>query len=178
MDCPKCGSEHYVKDGIANRRRRYKCKKCDCRYMVKRKSSKIPDSIRRFAVQLYPEGLGFRLIERPLGVSHAGVTDWVAGFAVGDGSKKIGESIWRSMTSGSVELASTDHWKVCGEFVPPSKHFDSKAERFAVEGCNARIRDYLARFGRKTKCYSKSQKMMFHSFRLLMQKRSGDPYFI
>ena len=81
MDCPKCGSDHYVKDGIANRRQRYKCKKCDCRYTVKRRSSKIPDSIKCFALQPYLEGLGFRSIERLLGVSHVSVMNWVAGFA-------------------------------------------------------------------------------------------------
>ena len=225
MDCPKCGSDHYVKDGIANRRQRYKCKKCGYRYTVKRRSSKIPDSIKRFALQPYPEGLGFRSIERLLGVSHVSVMNWVAGFAeklaplrsptkpaaveidelhsyvhqkknrwvwiavdrlrrryvgfaVGDGSAKTGRRLWRSMRTGSVELAPTDRWRAYGEFLPPSKHFASKAETFTVEGYNSRIGHYLARFGRKTKCYSKSQKMMFHSPRLPMQKLNGDPYLI
>ena len=80
------------------------------------------------------------------------------------------------MRTGSVKLALTDHWKAYGDFLPPSKHFASKAETFTVEACNARIRHYLARFGRKTKCYSKSQKMMCHSPRLLMQKLNGDQY--
>ena len=51
------------------------------RYTVKRRSSKIPDSIKRFAVQLYPEGLGFRSIERLLGAGHVSAMNWVAGFS-------------------------------------------------------------------------------------------------
>ena len=82
------------------------------------------------------------------------------------------------MRTGSVELALTDHWKAYGEFPPPSKHFASKAETFTVEACNARIRHCPARFGRKTKFHSKSQKMMVHSLRLLMQKLNGDIYLI
>ncbi|MRM96885.1 IS1 family transposase, partial [Riemerella anatipestifer] len=37
------------------------------------------------------------------------------------------------------------------------RHVTSKAETFTVEGYNSRIRHYLARFKRKTKCYSKSK---------------------
>ena len=46
----------------------------------------------------------------------------------------------------------------------------SKAETFTVEGYNSRIRHYLARFRRKTKCYSKAKHMVEASFKLLMLK--------
>ena len=82
------------------------------------------------------------------------------------------------MRTQSVKLVLPDHWKAYGEFVPSSKHFASKAETSTVEGYNSCIRHYLARFRRKTKCYSKSQKMMCHSLRLLMQKLTDDKYLI
>ena len=46
----------------------------------------------------------------------------------------------------------------------------SKAETFTVEGYNSRIRHYLARFRRKTKCYSKAKHMVEASLKLLMLK--------
>ena len=42
------------------------------------------------------------------------------GFAVGSGNAKTGGRLWRSMRTGSVKLALTDHWKAYGEFLPPS----------------------------------------------------------
>ncbi len=41
-----------------------------------------------------------------------------------------------------------------------------KPETFTVEGYNSRIRHYLARFNRKGKCYSKSEKMIENSLRV------------
>ena len=64
----------------------------------------------------------------------------------------------------------TDHWWSYEEFIPPEQHIQSKAETFTVEGYNSRIRHYLARFKRKTKCYSKSDEMIEISLNLLMKK--------
>lgn len=50
------------------------------------------------------------------------------------------------------------------------KHCESKAETFTVEGYNSRIRDYLARFKRKRKCYSKKQFILEYSLKLLFLK--------
>ena len=38
-------------------------------------------------------------------------------------------------------------------------HVETKSETAAIEGLNSRIRHYLARFHRKTFCYSKAQYM-------------------
>ena len=50
----------------------------------------------------------------------------------------------------------------------------SKAETFTVEGYNSRIRHYLARFRRKTKCYSKAEHMIEKSLNLLMLKLNNE----
>ena len=47
---------------------------------------------------------------------------------------------------------------------------ESKAETFTIEGYNSRIRHYLARFKRKSKCYSKAIHMIEKSLKLLMLK--------
>ena len=46
----------------------------------------------------------------------------------------------------------------------------SKVETFTVEGYNSLFRHFLARLRRKTKCYSKCQKMLEYSVKLLMAK--------
>ncbi|MFT4204403.1 MAG: IS1 family transposase, partial [Chitinophagaceae bacterium] len=57
--------------------------------------------------------------------------------------------------------------------IPKGKHKQSKAETFTVEGYNSLFRHFLARMRRKTKCYTKSRKMLEYSILLLMLKRNG-----
>ena len=51
---------------------------------------------------------------------------------------------------------------------------ESKAETFTIEGYSARIRHYLARFRRKSKCYSKAKHMIEKSLKLLMLKLNNE----
>jgi len=67
----------------------------------------------------------------------------------------------------------TDYWKPYENFVPRKKHIQSKAQTFTVEGYNSLFRHFLARFRRKSKCYSKSKEMLEYSIKLLMIKRNG-----
>ena len=60
--CPKCGSEKCVKDGIVKGKQRYRCKHCNFRHTVQYRG-KSPD-VKRQALELYLEGLGFRSIGR------------------------------------------------------------------------------------------------------------------
>jgi transposase-like protein len=77
MDCPKCKSSHHVKDGIVRGKQRYKCKGCHYHYTVERKSDVKTSEIRRLALELYLEGLGFRSIGRILKISYGTVYTWV-----------------------------------------------------------------------------------------------------
>ena len=81
MKCPKCNSNNYVKDGIVKQRQRFRCKQCNYRYTVKKRSSRIPENLKKSAIELYLEGLGFRAIGRVLGVSNVSVMNWVAQYA-------------------------------------------------------------------------------------------------
>lgn len=67
----------------------------------------------------------------------------------------------------------TDYWKPYESFVPKSKHTQSKAQTYTVEGYNSLFRHFLARFRRKSKCYSKSKEMLEYSVKLLILKRNG-----
>ncbi len=80
MQCPKCKSGKYIKDGIVKRKQRYKCKVCNFRYTVAKKSTEKPLCLKRFALQLYLEGLGFRSIGRVLNVSNVSILNWIRQF--------------------------------------------------------------------------------------------------
>ncbi|MDR2469765.1 MAG: IS1 family transposase, partial [Tannerella sp.] len=49
---------------------------------------------------------------------------------------------------------------------------------YTIEGYNSRIRHYLARFKRKTKCYSKLQYIMEVSLKLLFLKLNNELYIL
>ena len=55
----------------------YKCKDCNYRYTVTKKSDVKPIEVRRMALEMYLEGLGFRSIGRLLKTSHVTVYYWV-----------------------------------------------------------------------------------------------------
>ncbi len=83
MNCPKCHSVKYVKAGFSKGKQRLKCKDCS-RHFVENNTKEYPREMRRQAIQLYLEGLGFRSIERILGMSNVTVMNWV---------KELGQSI-------------------------------------------------------------------------------------
>lgn len=75
--CPKCQSNHIVKAGFAYGKQRYRCKGCTHHFTVLHKSTKKDESIRKLAIDMYLEGLGFRAIGRVLGIGHSTVYYWV-----------------------------------------------------------------------------------------------------
>jgi len=81
MKCPKCKSAQSVKDGMIGGRQRYRCKECVFRYTVEYKAG-ISPYLRRLALMLYLEGLGFRSIGRILGVSNVAVLKWIRAFGL------------------------------------------------------------------------------------------------
>ena len=86
-----------TKDGIVNEKQRYKCKSCGYRHTVKH-LGKSPD-IKRQALQLYLEGLGFRSIGRFLNCSHVAVYNWI---------RAHGESIEPLRSDKDIEVVELD----------------------------------------------------------------------
>jgi|SRR5215510_14003724 len=80
MKCPKCLYDKSVKSGKIKGRQRYKCKECGCNYTVELKSTAKPKSLKKQALHLYFEGLGFRSIGKFLGVSNVSVLNWIRSF--------------------------------------------------------------------------------------------------
>lgn len=80
MNCPKCNSREKVKNGLVRDLQRYKCKDCGFNFTVEKRSNEYPKSMRKKALQLYLEGLGFRSIGRILEVSNVTVLNWIRSF--------------------------------------------------------------------------------------------------
>lgn len=76
MTCPKCSSKETVKNGFMKGAQRYLCKECEYTYTTPHGKGK-PKKIKRKALELYLEGLGFRAIGRTLDVSNVAVLKWV-----------------------------------------------------------------------------------------------------
>lgn len=92
MNCTRCNSIEYRKDGFVKGVQRYKCRDCGYKYTVVIKSTGKPTSMKRQALQLYLEGLGFRSIGRYLGVSNVSVLNWIRSFGEWVASLKQAES--------------------------------------------------------------------------------------
>lgn len=77
-NCPRCKSNNICKNGIVKQKQRYLCKECKYCFTVERIGK--PEKMKRDALILYLEGLGFRAIGRFLNVSHVTVYNWIKSF--------------------------------------------------------------------------------------------------
>lgn len=78
IECPKCGFQGCVKDGIVKGKQRYQYKSCHYRHTVRYRG--VSPDIKRNALELYLEGLGFRSIARFLKCSHVAVYNWIKSY--------------------------------------------------------------------------------------------------
>ena len=83
---------------IWNKHECYKCKSCGYYYSVVRKSDVKTEDVRRLALEIYLEGVGFRGIGRILRMSYGAVYQWVKKW-----SKQIDLPV-RNQSIGVVEL--------------------------------------------------------------------------
>ena len=89
MNCPKCGKDKKVKNGIKYGKQRYKCKGCGCHYtQSKLRGASLETKLQ--ALGLYLEGMGFRAIGRTMGVSNTTVLSWI---------RTLGQTIKRHIDS-------------------------------------------------------------------------------
>lgn len=73
--CPACGGHDKVKAGFVRKEQRYKCKSCGCHFTGRQRG--MDKAIKRLAMHLYLEGLGYRAISRVIGVSDVAVAKWI-----------------------------------------------------------------------------------------------------
>ena len=99
MNCPRCKSPDNIKNGKVDGRQRYKCSVCGYNYSIELKSTASSASVKRQALQLYLEGLGFRSIGRFLGVSHVSVQRWI---------KKFGQELEELKSENEISIVEMD----------------------------------------------------------------------
>jgi transposase-like protein len=99
MNCPKCGSSEYIKNGIIKGRQRYKCKKCLRVYTVEEKSTAASLTEKRIALILYLEGTRITTIAHYLKVSPTSVSKWI---------KKYGDVLSELRNNLRLEIEETD----------------------------------------------------------------------
>jgi len=102
MKCIKCNRDNKIKDGLIRGKQRYRCKNCNYRFTVERRSSEKPLELKQKALRLYLEGLGIRAIGRVLNINFVTVYYWI---------KKFGESMEfpdSSDSSDSPEVVELD----------------------------------------------------------------------
>jgi insertion element IS1 protein InsB len=84
----------------------------------------------------------------------------------------MGLKLWRKVGNLAHGLVMSDYWKSYNEIVPDGQLVQSKAETYTVESYNGLIRHFLARFRRRTKCYSKSDEMINLTMKLFFAHRN------
>ncbi len=62
MNCPRCGSYHYKKEGILGTRQRYRCQSCFYHYTVEKKSKSFSIKLLLASLRHYFGNTQFRFL--------------------------------------------------------------------------------------------------------------------
>jgi IS1 family transposase len=97
-------------------------------------------------------------------------TKRILDFEIGSRSQRTFKVLFNRIRLLKPKIIYTDNYSVYTTIIPSSIHKTGKEHTYTVERTNGRIRDYLARFHRKTKSFSKSLNMMKSNLLLLFTK--------
>lgn len=87
------------------------------------------------------------------------LTGRVLAIEMGSRGAKTLKRLWARLQHLKPFYVATDEWKVYRKVFPKSLLVQTKKLTARIESTNSRVRHYLARFHRKTFCYSKSPHM-------------------
>jgi insertion element IS1 protein InsB len=79
---------------------------------------------------------------------------------LGERSQETGRGLYERLRRHEVEQFYTEFWQAYRAILPRCSHKDSKAERHGVERVHSLMRPYLARFCRRSRCFSRSVERM------------------
>lgn len=122
IKCPHCNNKNYVKNGKVNKKQRYLCKECSYNFSRFTKRGK-PKEIKKKAIEMYLEGLGFRSIGRILKVSNVSILRWVK-----KATKKL-----RNILKSKKEVK---YWKIEKMELDEMWHFVLKKEKSLDLACS------------------------------------------
>jgi insertion element IS1 protein InsB len=95
----------------------------------------------------------------------------VVAWVLGDRDHFTFAKLWSQVEGIDCDRYMTDYWEAYEAFLPKKKHRQTKKETHIIESYHSWIRHYLARFHRRTHCYSKKEYMVQASLLLLAHKR-------
>jgi len=87
-------------------------------------------------------------------------------FHCGCRGAQSGQKLYSKLKALHADQFATDCWLAYQEFIPPEKHIRGKSHPQRIEGFNSQVRYFLARFRRRTKCYSKSPQAVIDALTL------------
>ena len=89
-------------------------------------------------------------------------TKELVGFFVGERSFSSFAKLCENISHIDAKFYATDKFSAYN-IIPKDKHLIGKSHTYTVERMNRLLRHYLARFSRKTYCWSKSLNMIINS---------------
>ena len=90
----------------------------------------------------------------------------VPDFVVGGRGESTGRKLYERLKEHKPSIYYTDDWRAYTAVWPASRQGASKGEMYTGESVNSLIRQYLARFHRRTRCFSRLVEMMVYSLEL------------
>ncbi|MFC1659501.1 IS1 family transposase [Pseudomonadota bacterium] len=93
----------------------------------------------------------------------------IIAFEIGSRGAKPFKKLLAQLNKYDVRLFTADSWRVYRKLIPENKLVQSKKQTYTVESMNNKVRHYLARFRRRTCCYSKSVLMVEMSLLFFLQ---------
>ena len=82
------------------------------------------------------------------------------GVELGQRNAATGKALWKQLNLFEGSTVFSDYFPAYSSIVEGVSHVVGKAYTWGVESLNSRVRHYLARFRRKTFCYSKALHMV------------------
>ena len=95
----------------------------------------------------------------------------LVGFELGTREAKHLKNLFTNISHIKVNKYASDYWKAYN-LIDHKKRLIGKSHTYNVERMNRLLRHYLARFNRKTFCYSKSLDMISDSVLLFLHRDS------
>ena len=86
---------------------------------------------------------------------------------IGSRGRKTLKRLWSKISHLRPFAVATDAWKVYRTVIPKELLIQTKILTSTVESVNSQVRNYLARFNRKTMRYSKCPQMVLASLGIL-----------
>ena len=109
-------------------------------------------------------------------IAYCRVSRRVVAFEIGSRRTKTLKRLWIRLQAFKIGRIFTDHYKAYPKVIPWQKLTQTKSQTSAIESLNANVRHYLARFRRRTRCYSKSPHMVRLSLLILFEQHLKSIY--